>query len=156
MTQQMRPEHSEKCPDRHARQRKPSRGLQWRIPTKGGDPVWSDAAELKAALERLLDTDDKRAAASRLVLGWQMLQAAGDEDASLAEAAAIVQAKNLHPGIQRLITVAAELKAQATTVVAEVEDPEIRVLCAALVVHSQRDVAQLLWAADGNSARMEG
>lgn len=154
MTQQMGTEHSEKCSDRHARQ------LQWRIPTKGGDPVWSDAAELKAALERLLDTHDKREAASRLVLGWQMLHAAGDEDASLADAAAVVQARNLHPGIQRLITVADELKAQATTVVAEVEDPEIRVLCATLVVHSQRDVArirnQLLWASDGNLARKEG
>lgn len=57
------------------RTRKTGRVLQWRIPEAGSDPVWNEATDLQRALEGLLDTDEKRAAASRLVLFWQELHA---------------------------------------------------------------------------------
>jgi hypothetical protein len=136
-------------PDRQCRQRKQARDMQWRVPSGGGDPVWSDATELRAALECVLNSEDKRLAASRLVLGWQMLQAAGVGDATLADAAAVGQSNRLPSVIQRLITAATELKAQANIVADEIPDPQTRALCAALVVHSQRDVSRirqrLLW-----------
>ncbi len=140
---------TQRTADSQPRRRAHARGLRWAIPEPNTAPVWGDANELRASLERLLDSDEKRGAASRLVLGWQMLQAIGCHEATLAEANAVGNAGAFRADVRRLVTLVSELNTQASTLADQTGDPRLRVLCAELVMHSQRDVSrirqQLLW-----------
>jgi hypothetical protein len=128
------------------RTRKPLRPLQWKILNRGSEPVWQEATDVKAALDRALPTDEQRAVAPRLALGWQGQRAPALTEGDEAVPVPLRDAdhpRGLDEMGRELLGLAGAIESRASAAVSARDAHRLRSLCAELVGHCQHDVTRI-------------